>query len=338
MTWLQLALIGERAQVPLIEAALENAGALAVTLDDPADPGDPHDPADLALLEPVPGAMPLWALVRVTALFENDPAARARAEQTAIAVRDSLAAPPELTPLADQVWERAWLAHWQPRRFGRRLWICPHGQEGSIPAATATETPAARLAAGSASQAFDAASTLNSSKDGQTATVIVSLDPGLAFGTGSHPTTALCLEWLDGIELAGKTVLDYGCGSGILAIAALKLGAARAIAVDHDPQALSATAANAADNGVAERLSCHAPGDLPAARADVLVANILAGILIEIAPTLIGLCAPQARLALSGILEPQIPAVVAAYRERIAFAEPKTLEQWALVSGERLVG
>ncbi|MBK5970440.1 MULTISPECIES: 50S ribosomal protein L11 methyltransferase [Thiorhodovibrio] len=333
MAWLQLALIGERAQVPLIEAALENAGALSVTLDDPADQGDTTAPADLALLEPAPGAMPLWALVRVTALFEDDPASRARAEQTAAFLRDSLAAPPELTPLADQVWERAWLAHWQPRQFGHRLWVCPHGQESSIAAATSTLNKVTSQGGRGSSQAPDQAPTQGSKQDAASDAVIVSLDPGLAFGTGSHPTTALCLEWLDGIELNGKTVLDYGCGSGILAIAALKLGAARVIAVDHDPQALTATAANAAANGVGERLSCHAPGDLPDGRADVLIANILAGILIELAPTLIGLCAQHGRVALSGILEPQIPPVVAAYGDRVAFAEPKTLEQWALLSG-----
>jgi ribosomal protein L11 methyltransferase len=307
MAWLQLALIAAREQVPLLVAALENGGALAVTLDDPEDQGgQTRAPADLALLEPAPGAMPLWSLVRVTALFEDTPAARAHAEQTAARLRPALAAAAELSPLADQPWERAWLAHWHPRRFGRRLWVCPHGQP---PPASAT--------------------------DQDPAPVIVELDPGLAFGTGSHPTTALCLEWLDGQNLAGKTLIDYGCGSGILAIAALKLGAARAIAIDHDPQALTATQANAQANGVAERLHCQAESATADILADVLVANILAGVLIDLAPRLIGCCAQDARLALSGILEPQIPPVQAAYASEVVFSAPRILDQWALLAGTR---
>ncbi|WPL16659.1 Ribosomal protein L11 methyltransferase [Thiorhodovibrio winogradskyi] len=307
MAWLQLALIGAREQVPLIEAALESAGALAITLDDPEDPGQTTPSTNLELLEPAPGATPLWALVRITALFEDAPAARLRAEQTADQLHAALAAPPRLEPLADQVWERAWLAHWQPRRFGRRLWVCPHGQAPSEP-----ECPS----------------------DHALEQVIVALDPGLAFGTGSHPTTALCLEWLDSIDLVGKTLLDYGCGSGILAIAALKLGAARAIAIDHDPQALTATTANAAANGVAARLSCLAPDALPLFSADVLIANILAGVLVELAPILTRLCATNAQIALSGILEPQVPSVAAAYGGRVALHAPAIRDQWALISGD----
>ncbi|EIC23495.1 50S ribosomal protein L11 methyltransferase [Thiorhodovibrio frisius] len=310
MPWLQLALISAREQVPLIEAVLENAGALAVTLDDPEDCGQTPTQTDLSLLEPAPGAMPLWALVRLTALFEDTPEAGERAQQCAAQLQDALAAPPHLEPLADQVWERAWLAHWQPRRFGRRLWVCPCDQD-----------PATDAAAGI-----------------QPDDVILALDPGLAFGTGSHPTTALCLEWLDGLDLTGKTLIDYGCGSGILAIAALKLGAAHAIAIDHDPQALIATAANAANNGVAARLSCHSPEDFaaktrPRPQADVLVANILAGILIELAPQLSRLCAPGAQVALSGILDPQVPAVCAAYGAHLVLSEPILRDQWALLSG-----
>lgn len=309
MPWLQLALISTREQVPLIEAVLDTAGALAVTLDDPEDASQAPTNSDLSLLEPAPGAMPLWALVRITALFDDAPEARERASQCAAHLQSALAAPPQLDSLADQVWERAWLEHWQPRRFGRRLWVCPRDQDSS--AASSDIGPDA---------------------------VIVTLDPGLAFGTGSHSTTALCLEWLDSQDLTGKTLIDYGCGSGILAIAALKLGAARALAIDHDPQALSASVANATDNGVAERLSCHLPDAIPKVQADVLVANILAGILIALAPDLIRLCAPGAKVALSGILEPQIQPVMSAYNAHLALSHPVVRDQWVLLSGHRLAG
>jgi ribosomal protein L11 methyltransferase len=301
MAWLQLALIATREQVALLETVLEAAGALAVTLDDPAGTATDPQPSTTDLLEPAPGAMPLWALVRLTALFADQPEARVPAEQVARVLQPALAAPVQWQRLADQVWERTWLEHWQPRCFGSRLWVCPHHQ--------APEDPTA---------------------------VVVKLDPGLAFGTGSHPTTALCLEWLAEQDLTGKTLIDYGCGSGILAIAALKLGAAGAIAVDYDPQALSATLDNARANGVAERLRLYAPEALPDdLSAPLLVANILAGVLVERAPRLMALCQVSGVMALSGILEPQIPQVLAAYRQQIQFAAPVVEAQWALLHGQR---
>lgn len=302
MAWLQLALMAARERVALIETVLDAAGALAITLDDPADTATDPLPSDRDLLEPAPGAMPLWALVRLTALFEDQPGARVQAQQAAQALEHALAAPPRLETLADQVWERAWLEHWQPRCFGRRLWVCPQGQ---------------------ALEDTDA--------------VVINLDPGLAFGTGSHPTTALCLEWLDGQNLTDKTLIDYGCGSGILAIAALKLGAAQAIAVDYDPQALSATQENATANGVAERLQLYSPESLPRdLTAPVLVANILAGVLVDLTPRLTALCQTAGVMALSGILEPQIPQVSTAYADAVAFAPPQLQDQWVLLHGQRL--
>jgi len=146
--------------------------------------------------------------------------------------------------------------------------------------------------------------------DGEAA---VELDPGLAFGTGTHATTALCLDWLDSLDLAGRRVIDVGCGSGILAIAALKLGAAGAVAIDHDPQALLATRENAARNGVADRLTVLGADAPPPAPADVVVANILAGTLIELAPQMEAMVRPGGLLALSGILAEQIDDVAAAY-------------------------
>ncbi|MGH8153540.1 MAG: 50S ribosomal protein L11 methyltransferase, partial [Rhodanobacteraceae bacterium] len=167
--------------------------------------------------------------------------------------------------------------------------------------------------------------------------VIVRLDPGLAFGTGTHPTTALCLEWLDGLALTGQRVLDYGCGSGVLAIAALKLGAAHALAVDNDPQALIATRDNAARNGVAARLHACQPVELPQdARVDALVANILAGPLDALAPHLAGVCAPGAALALSGILAGQEAALLARYAAcGFRGLTAARCDGWMRVSGHR---
>jgi ribosomal protein L11 methyltransferase len=291
MAWLQITLTTRREHAPLIEAALENAGALAVTLGDAGD--EPQ-------LEPPPGATPLWSELEITALFEDDPRSRSVAERLAETLAGVLAAPPRLKRLEDQAWERVWLDAFAPMRFGRRLWVCPRGQ---------------------APGADDA--------------VVVTLDPGLAFGTGHHPTTALCLRWLDAAEVAGARVIDYGCGSGILAIAALRLGAARAVAVDHDPQALEATAANSAENAVAEHLLVCAPEDLPTETAELVLSNILAGPLVELAPRLTALVRPGGRIALSGILRDQVSAVVAAYGADFALDPPVIEDDWVLISGRR---
>ena len=185
-------------------------------------------------------------------------------------------------------------------RFGDRLWVCPAGQKPPVQDA-----------------------------------VVLELDPGLAFGTGHHPTTALCLRWLDGADLGGRTLIDYGCGSGILALAGLKLGAARAIAVDHDPQALEATTANAAKNGLSARIQVRAPGDLPVAKAHILVANILAGPLVDLAPRLTCLVKPRGYLVLSGILTDQAESVAAAYRDDFDLEEPAVDEGWVRLTGRR---
>jgi ribosomal protein L11 methyltransferase len=285
--WLQVTFTADRGRAPLIEAALQSAGALAVTL---ADAGD--DPQ----LEPPPGATPLWDQVSITALFPDDASSRTRAQSLA----HRLGIPARFEPLGDRAWERVWLDDFAPARFGRRLWVCPRGQR--------TDDPGA---------------------------VVVELDPGLAFGTGHHATTALCLTWLDACDLSGATLIDYGCGSGILAIAALRLGASRVIAVDHDPQAREAAAANAGENAVAERLLVCPPEAVPKMEADVLVANILAGPLIELAPRLTTLVRPGGRLALSGILDAQSEAVAAAYAEGFELDPPLRREDWVLLVGRR---
>lgn len=236
------------------------------------------DAGDQPVLEPGPGETPLWPRIQVSALFP--PAADPRS------IDRSLNQPAPLTSrsglcvslLDDRDWEREWLRDFGPMRFGRRLWVCPGG-----------EPPP--------------------SGDG----IIVRLDPGLAFGTGTHPTTALCLEWLDGAELDGLTVVDYGCGSGILAIAAALLGARRVIAVDNDPQALTATRDNARRNGVIDRLEVSLPSGMPAVEADVVLANILSGPLQTLAPRLTALTRPGGDLVLSGLLAGQADEVASAY-------------------------
>ncbi|MES2404144.1 MAG: 50S ribosomal protein L11 methyltransferase [Pseudomonadota bacterium] len=300
MPWLELQLTTDAAQQPRAEAALEELGALSVTLMD----ADADTPDEAAILEPGVGETPLWRSLTLLALFEADADRRGLVHL----LHDAL---PELAPdriafreVADQDWERAWMDRYQPMRFGRRLWIYPWNIEPSR-------------------------------EDRKS--IIVRLDPGLAFGTGTHPTTALCLEWLDGLDLSGRAIVDYGCGSGVLAIAALKLGAAHAIGVDNDPQALTATRDNAARNYVAERLHVCSPDELPGdIRADVFVANILAGPLSELAPLFASLCKPGAPFALSGILAGQESELLERYRA-CGFAHLRSArrEDWIRIDGTR---
>jgi ribosomal protein L11 methyltransferase len=258
------------------------------------------DGGDEAQLEPPPGTTPLWSEVLVTGLFPGDSHSRTRAERLAESLAGQCDLEPRIEYLEDRPWERAWMDDFAPRQFGRRLWVCPTDE------------------------------TLHLQK-----AVVVRLDPGLAFGTGHHATTALCLRWLDGAELAGKQVIDYGCGSGILAIAALRLGAERAVAIDHDPQALEATSANALENGVGDRLVVSSPEARPREPADVLVANILAAPLIELAPRFAALVRPAGDLVLSGILEEQVDAVAAVYASAFELEAPWSEDGWALLSGRR---
>jgi ribosomal protein L11 methyltransferase len=298
MNWLQLRLVVDRTEAEAIEAALEASGALAVTLD---------DAGDAPILEPEPQAQPLWRQVRVTALYADDLDGQQRAQLAAALLAEQSAEPLRIDRLDDRPWERVWLADARPMRFGDRLWVCPRGQH---PPATETISAARQP-------------------------VVVELDPGLAFGTGHHPTTALCLRWLDQTPLHGQTLIDFGCGSGILAIAAIALGARRAIAVDHDPQALDATLANAAVNRVADRIEVHAPEALICDPADLVVANILAGPLQALAPRLTGLTRPGGRLAISGLLSEQGEATAACYRDAFDLAPNWEQDGWLLLHGTR---
>ncbi len=260
-----------------------------------------EDAGDQPVLEPAPGETPLWAHTRVTGLFD----AQTDIEIVKGQLRRFLHAPilPEcrLTALEERDWVRAWMDNFHPMRFGQRLWICPTHSDPPEPTA-----------------------------------VNIRLDPGLAFGTGTHPTTALCLDWLDGADLAGQTVLDYGCGSGILAIAAAKLGAKRVWAVDIDPQALLASDDNASENEIEDRIELADPAELPGnLRVNVLLANILAGVLVRLAPEFSRRVQSSGRLVLAGILEQHADAVQAVFTRDFTFVPPRRHGDWVLLEGTR---
>jgi ribosomal protein L11 methyltransferase len=317
-----------------VEAALFEVGASSITF---------VDRGDEPVLEPLPGEVRLWSDTLVRALFQESPASPdatgtptatgavatgavaagaviANAAATDCAVANAVAATdvarrlsrlatllgPQVTEtarvrgVADQEWERIWLSDWKSMRFGRRLWVCP----------TAAELPADPDA------------------------VVVRLDPGLAFGTGTHPTTALCLQILDSLPVSGRRLIDYGCGSGILGIAALKLGAAHVTAVDLDPQALLATRDNAIRNGVSSNIDVQGiePGLRP---AYCVLANILAGPLIELAPKLTAACEPGGYLLLSGLLKTQAYAVKAAYSSAFDMVQVVERDDWCCIYARR---
>lgn len=297
MPFLELSLIVRIEQQPGAEEALDDLGALSITLRD----ADAETPDEQAIFEPGVGELPLWPTITLNALFDEHADRRGLTE--ALGELLPWLEPDQLTfrDIADQDWERAWMDQFKPMPFGRRLWIYPWN----------IEPPA------------------------DDELVVVRLDPGLAFGSGTHPTTALCLEWLDSLELAGKTVTDFGCGSGILAIAALKLGAASATGVDNDPQALIASADNAERNGVADRLALFLPQDVNAEAADIFIANILAGPLGELAPTFAAAAKPGAPFAISGILIGQQDELLQRYAEWFDELRVDTREDWVRISGRR---
>lgn len=272
--WLQLDFPLNGLDAEQVEDALLAAGAAAVTYRDAAD-----DP----VFEPWPGDMPLWRQTRVTGMFAADADIDALRAVLLAALDLERLPPHRVEILEDRDWAREWLKDFKPLRFGRRLWVVPTAYEPPEPEA-----------------------------------VNLVLDPGLAFGTGTHPTTALCLEWLDGQPLEGSRVVDYGCGSGILAVAAALLGAEHVIATDIDPQALLATRDNAARNQVEARIETRMPDAVSSADAegiaDIVLANILAGPLVELAPRIARLLRPGGRVVLSGLLRAQAAEVAEGYR------------------------
>jgi len=292
MSWLQLRLDTSPEQIEALETLMLAAGAVAVTME---------DNADQPVLEPGVGETPLWHQTRLTGLFTADTDMDVALAQFPPALLAACNQRVEI--LEDKDWEREWISHYRPMRFGKRLWVCPSWLEPPEP---------------------DAVNLL--------------LDPGLAFGTGTHPTTALCLTELDGMNLAGCKVVDYGCGSGILAVAALKLGAVQALGVDNDPQALVASRDNCARNRLPEAaLEVALPGAEVIARwqqqADVVVANILAGPLMALSDTLLGLLHPGGTLMLSGLLNTQAEELRAHYRDRLQLTVVGEREDWVCLRG-----
>ena len=296
MPWLQVDTELGEAQPEQLEPLLAELGALAVWF---------RDAGDEPVLEPAPGATPFWSATVISALFPAD------ANRSDISAR--------LTPVLpglqlrfSEVADRDWLGEWQqslrPLRFGENIRVIQAAGTGSPADADKSETE-----------------------------IFIRLTPGLAFGTGEHPTTAMCLTWLESqrAELRGQTALDYGCGSGLLAIAALKLGASQATATDLDPQALLATRQNSELNACATRLSCYLPEALPEMQHDVLVANILSNTLIELGPALNALTRPGAPIALSGILSGQADEVCASWSDWAALRVSQRIDDWVLLSGNK---
>ena len=257
------------------------------------------DAEDVPILEPAPGETPLWQNVHMMALFDADSDTKWLLQEWQKQSLSKHTNSEKFELLEDKDWEREWMERFEPMQFGERLWICPSWKPIPDPDA-----------------------------------VNVLLDPGLAFGTGTHPTTALCLRWLDSLDLHGKTVIDYGCGSGILAIAALKLGAKEVYAVDIDPQAILATEENAKRNGVqGDKLHVGLPDLIKGVSSEVVVANILAGPLKELAEQISAHCQSHGRLALSGLLDSQAEEIQARYGNWFDMESPAYDAEWSRLSG-----
>jgi ribosomal protein L11 methyltransferase len=297
MPWLQLFADTDNQQAPAIEDALLSAGAASVTFKEHI----PHGNHEKPILEPSLGETPLWDHTRVIGLFD------AEVDTTTIdwllkqQLTDQATLSLRWEQLEDKDWEREWMQNYHPIQCADNLWICPSWINPPNPEATN-----------------------------------ILLDPGLAFGTGTHPTTFLCMQWLAAQTLDDTTVIDYGCGSGILGVAALLLGTKQAIGIDIDPQALLATQDNLQRNHLtAERFTVHLPEHCPTTSADIMIANILAGPLVELAPTLINLIEPKGKICLSGILSHQAQAVMDAYKHAIDFEPVAQQEEWVRLTGQK---
>ncbi|MEZ2903715.1 50S ribosomal protein L11 methyltransferase [Acinetobacter terrestris] len=297
MKWLQIHITVDQAQVDFTETLLSSLGAVSVTLDD-AENQD--------LLEPLPGETPLWNKVIVTGIYAQEEGEEIDVDAlTTFITAQMPEAPLRHEFLEDQEWERTWMDAYEPIQIGEKFWIVPEWMEA--PDADA---------------------------------VNIKLDPGLAFGTGNHASTFLCLQWLGQTDVKDKIVIDYGCGSGILGVAALLLGAKKVYATDIDPQAVLATQQNAELNGVLGNLFVGLPDEFneefKAQKADVFVANILAGPLMALAPEFATLVKFEGEFALAGILEEQVADVSSVYSDFFDILQvEKREEHWCRISGKR---
>lgn len=296
MPWLQIKLTTTPDRAEQYEDMLLAAGCAAITF---------QDSKDQPIFEPELGTTPLWEHTVITGLFAADHDLKATNAFLALAHDQLFPGSPMPTIreeiLEDKDWEREWMDNYHPMQFGQRLWVCPSWREAPDPDA-----------------------------------VNLMLDPGLAFGTGTHPTTALCLEWLDAQQLTDCEVVDYGCGSGILGIAALLLGASHVTAVDIDLQALQATKDNLARNKLEDnRLNVFLPDHTPAIEGDVIVANILAGPLVELAPTIASHVRSGGKLALSGLLADQAETIRDAYAPWFDLDPAAEREGWIRITGTK---
>ena len=292
MPWLKLKLRTNQDQAQALADALEEWGAISVTLE---------DAADQPIFETHWDKNPLWSQVQVTGLFPEHTNTDDILARAANLMGLAESPPHEIDLLGDEDWAHSWMAHYKPLQVGRSLWVVPSWCSPPEPNA-----------------------------------VNIILDPGLAFGTGDHPTTSLCLAWLAEQTLAGKTVLDYGCGSGILSIAALKLGAREACAVDIDAQAIEVTRRNAVHNGIDSGLNVMLPSELPPGfQADIVIANILFGTLIELAADIKSRVRPGGRLVLSGLLGSDQAVEVRPHYEPPFVFEQRERQQWVLLAGRK---
>ena len=292
MPWLKLKLRANQDKAQALADALEEWGAISVTLE---------DAADQPLFETHWDRSPLWSEVQVTGLFPEHTDTDAILSRARECLGLPEYPPHEIDLLGDEDWAHSWMAHYKPLQVGKDLWVVPSWCTPPEPDA-----------------------------------VNIILDPGLAFGTGDHPTTSLCLEWLAEQALANKTILDYGCGSGILSIAALKLGANQAYAVDIDPQALEVTRRNALHNGIHAGLNVMLPSELPAdLQADIVIANILFGTLIELAPEIMSRVRPGGWLVLSGLLGNDQAEEVRPHYAPSFVLTARERQKWVMLAGRK---
>lgn len=297
MKWLQIHITVDQAQVDFTETLLLSLGAVSVTLD---------DAEDQALLEPLPGETPLWNKVIVTGIYAQEDGEEIDVAALEAFIQQQMPdAPLRSALMEDQAWERTWMDAYEPIQIGEKLWIVPEWIQAPEPDA-----------------------------------VNIKLDPGLAFGTGNHASTFLCLQWLGKTDVKDKIVIDYGCGSGILGVAALLLGAKKVYATDIDPQAVLATQQNAELNGVLENLYVGLPEEFNAEfahqKADVFVANILAGPLMALASEFSTLVKSEGEFALAGVIDEQVDDVSRVYSEFFDILEvEKRDENWCRISGKR---